>query len=218
MFEPLEFQTSDGFVIAASLGVPQEPFSEAVRPAVVFAHEGESDRSEWDAVAKACLSRGWVTLAYDMRGHGESSGTWQDEWYNEPGVIIEDLKAALAYIRNHEQVDGKRIAVVGASVGGNLACVASALCDIQTTVAISHKTPAIFSLAGFEELTFRSIFHLASQGDEAGDRAGWANEMFQRTTPPRRLEITDGSGHGVAIFGEDPAIPDRILEWLGKTL
>jgi dienelactone hydrolase len=218
MFERIEFQTSDGFTIAASVGIPPSSHPQPPMPAVVFVHEGESDRSEWASVTEACVARGWVTLAYDMRGHGESSGRWREEWYTEPGGIIADLKAALAYIGHRENVDSGRIAVVGSSVGGNLACVASALCDIQTTVALSHKTPAIFSLADSEELTFRSIFHLASQGDEDGDRARWANEVFQRTTPPRRLEISDGSGHGVAMFDEDPTVPDRILKWLSGTI
>lgn len=218
MFETIEFQTSDGFRIAASLGIPQAHFPGASNPGVIFFHEGESDRREWDSVAKACVSRGWATLACDMRGHGESSGSWRKEWYTESGGLIEDLKSALFYIRNHEHVDSGRIAVVGSSVGGNLACVASALCDIRTTVALSHKAPAIFSLADSESLTFRSVFHLASQGDEEGDRARWANEMFQQTIPPRQLEITGGSGHGVAIFDEDPTVPDRIIEWLDKTL
>ena len=216
VFESVTFKTSDEFTIAASLGIP-DVATESM-PAVIFIHQGGSNRGEWEEIAKDAFRKSWVTLAYDIRGHGESSGTWTSAWYNDPDNAPNDLKAAIAYLKDRRKVDGDRIAVVGASVGGNLACVASALYDVRTAVAISHKTSAVSNLAGQGSLEFRSIFHLSSEGDQSGQRAAWATELYEQTDEPRKLEITGGSGHGVGIFETDATVPVRILEWLQETL
>jgi len=216
IFETIHFRTEDNFNIAASLGNPNTVESRI--PAVIFIHQGGSAKQEWRSVAKQAFRQGWATFAYDIRGHGESSGQWKNAWYDDPNNAPLDLVAAIDYLKKLPNIDGDRIAVVGASVGGNLACVASALYEVKTAVAISHKTSAIYNLAGRDELEFRSIYHLSSTGDQGGQRARWATELFEETSEPRKLEITRGSGHGVSIFNSDRTIPDRILEWLRETL
>ena len=216
VFQRIEFETSDRFKIVASLGVPSSNSTSV--PAVIFIHQGGSTRKEWESVAKKVFREGWVTLAYDIRGHGESSGQWSNTWYDDPTNAPNDLKAAIVYLKAIGKVDAKRIAVVGASVGGNLACVASALYGIQSAVAISHKTSAVYNLAGKTDLDFRSIYHLSSESDQGGQRARWATELFEETEGPRKLELTSGSGHGVSIFRRDPSITDRIVGWLKETL
>ena len=216
VFETIEFKTADDFTIAASLGIP-ETLSEPL-PVVIFVHQGGSTRREWESVAKRVFRQGMATLAYDIRGHGQSSGRWTNAWYDDPDNAPEDLKAAIEYAKNLARVADNRVAVVGSSVGGNLACVASARYGIKTAVAISHKTSAVFNLAGVDSLAFRSIYHISSQGDQGGQRARWATELFEQTAEPHKLEITRGSDHGVAVFRTAPTVPDRILQWLQDTL
>ena len=214
-FENVQFSSSDGFTIAATLGIPAEPTGVAV----VFIHEGESDRSEWGDLPAKCLAEGWVTLAYDIRGHGASSGEWDDAWYSLPRFVTGDLKAAVTYLENLRQIDIGSIALVGSSVGGNVAC---AMSDhhpkIATTVSISAKTTAVQSLRNSAKLALDTVYHIASQGDEDGDRAAWAYELFQRTSSSRKLEIIQGSEHGVSCFDEDPTLPSRIIDWLVRTI
>ena len=216
VFETIQFETSDHFNIVASLGVP-ETRSQSL-PAVIFIHQGGSNRREWESVARRAFREGWVTLAYDIRGHGDSSGRWSNAWYDDPKNAPNDLTAAIEYLKTIEAVNAERIGVVGASVGGNLACVASALYGVKSAVAISHKTSAVFNLAGEETLEFRSIYHMSSESDQGGQRARWATELFEQTAEPRKLEIAKGSGHGVSIFRRDASIPDRIIQWLRETL
>ena len=217
VFENITFKTADNFTIAASLGLPRSA-NETPKPVVIFIHQGGSNRSEWEAEAKRAFREDWVTLAYDIRGHGDSSGTWTNAWFDDPNNAPEDLKAAIEYVKALTNTDNARIAVVGASVGGNLACVASARYGVKTAVAISHKTSAITNLAGVSSLSFRSIYHLSSQSDQGGQRAKWASDLFEQTAEPRKLEIVNGSGHGVSVFKTDATVPDRILQWLRDTL
>jgi len=63
------------------------------------------------------------------------------------------------------------------------------------------------------------VFLIASELEQDGQRAVWASELYAMTEEPRQLEIVDGSaGHGVAIFDDDPALQQQILDWLLKTL
>jgi hypothetical protein len=65
----------------------------------------------------------------------------------------------------------------------------------------------------------RSVFMIASELEEDGKRAVWAQEIFNAADNPRQIEIVSGSNrHGVSIFSDDPALQDKILSWLVNTI
>ncbi len=214
----ITFTTSDGILIS---GTHRRP---AARPgtklsAVILIHQGNSSRSEWNPYLSAFTTAGYATLAYDIRGHGLSGGTFITSDYNNPNTVPKDLIAALAYVRAQPSTESTRVGIVGASVGGNLACVASQKRWVKTAVNLSGKTTAVRNLAAESELDLESIFHISSSGDQNGKRAIWANELHGFTASPRHIEIVSGSSaHGVSILAADPTLLDRIIAWLNTTL
>ena len=130
----VSFQTEDSN-IAGNLTVPEGkgPF-----PAViVLAGSGPFDRngdvdartvaaanatgqsapalsSTYRDIAYALAREGFVTLRYDKRGIGNSTGEGGD--FPEPS--LRDLKAAVAFLKDNPAVDPGRIALVGHSIGG----------------------------------------------------------------------------------------------------
>ncbi len=193
-------------------------------PTVILIHQGGSDRSEWNSFSRKLLERNYVTLAYDVRGHGKSDSVKRIyRLFNDPGQAPLDLQAVLRKLRSLDFVDKKRIAIVGASIGANLACVASGIQDygIKTAVAISGKTSAVYNLAGVknrEDLAMKSIFFVSSL-ESNGARADWAKELYEQTDEPRQLKIIDKSeAHGVVIFKDAPEVESSIISWLSKTL
>ena len=168
------------------------------------------------------LDEGFVFLAIDIRGHGDSEGVANyPEIFNNPEQAPNDILAALKYLKSLDNVDSSRIAIVGSSIGSNLACVASGKSEfgIKTAVAISGKTEAVYNLAGGKKgLEFKSIFYISSKNDGNGNRAKWAQELYDLTKEPRKIEITEGSGHGVSIFKDDQEIESKIFDWLVTTL
>lgn len=222
--ESLRLVTTDGVSISALLREPAG--TSAGRPAVIFVHQGGSSKAEWTStdLFQRVVGEGWLALAYDIRGHGDSGGQADiSTLFDDPAQAPLDLLASIDFLQKHQRVDDARIAVVGASIGSNLACVAvgNDAFAVKTAVAISGKTSAVFNLAGGEDQipNLSSVYHIASELEQDGQRAEWASEMYGLTRGPRKLEITAGSsGHGVSIFNDDSSLQMRILAWLQETL
>lgn len=223
----VSFTTQDGIKIMADYRIPATTTNGSTKhPAVIFIHQGGSSKEEWTSrqLYNQVVAHKMAALAYDVRGHGESGGKADfSTLFNDPAQAPLDLKAAIGFLIDTGLVDQDRIAIVGASIGSNLASMAigSDAFNIKTAVAISGKTSATYNLAGLSpnEMSFKSIYHIASENEQGGQRAIWANELFSITNAPRLLEIIEGSSrHGVAIFADDPSLETRILKWLLETL
>jgi hypothetical protein len=70
--------------------------------------------STYRDIAEALAPEGMVTLRYDKRGAGNSTGNGGD--FPEPS--LRDLKATVAFLKDNPSVDPGRIALVGHSLGG----------------------------------------------------------------------------------------------------
>ena len=220
----IEFSTDDNITIVATVSEPNNVKDNTA--AVIFIHQGGSSRQEWTSleIFRQISEQGMLALAYDVRGHGESSGEADfSTLFDDPLQAPRDLAAAIDWLEQSGHVDMSRIAIVGASIGANLACVAAGSRDfnIKTAVAMSGKVSAVYNLAGGEEkLTdLKSVFLIASELEQDGQRAIWASELYAMTEAPHQLEVVAGSsGHGVAVFADDPTLQERILDWLLRTL
>ncbi len=213
-------ETEDGKNVRGSLRAPD--VAEGQRsPAVVLIHQAGSDRSEWDGLVEMLDSKGYVTLAYDVRGHGTSDPIRGgiSSLFNDPDLAPLDLNAALDFLRNLDSVDPERVAVVGASVGANLAAMSTYRFDVKTAVAISAKESAVFALGGTVGGHLQSVFYIASELEQGGARAGWAYSLSQLTEAPTRVRIVNGSrSHGVSVFADDVTVMSEIVSWLEETL
>ncbi|MCX5995238.1 MAG: alpha/beta fold hydrolase, partial [Chloroflexi bacterium] len=145
----VSFQTEDSN-ITGNLTVPEGkgPF-----PAVIvisgsgpFDRNGDVDPRSAEAlalsstyrdIAYALAREGFVTLRYDKRGIGNSTGEGGD--FPEPS--LRDLKAAVAFLKDNPAVDPERIALVGHSLGGLWALMEAAE-DPDIAAVCLMATPA----------------------------------------------------------------------------
>ena len=70
--QTVSINSPDGVVLVGSLFGSDKPNS----PALLLLHQWESDRHSWDDFAKQLQSDGFVVLAIDGRGFGESTKKW----------------------------------------------------------------------------------------------------------------------------------------------
>ncbi|WP_418607867.1 alpha/beta hydrolase [Georgenia sp. SUBG003] len=106
--EHVSFPTTDGELLAGWY-VPSRNGA-----AVVLLHGSGATRASVVDHADVLAAAGYGVLAFDARGHGDSTGRgmrWG--WYGDT-----DVDAAVAYLAERADVDAGHIAAVGLSMGG----------------------------------------------------------------------------------------------------
>lgn len=107
---------SEGHKLAGLLYSPREAAAGDSRPAVVLC-VGYTYIKEMvmPDIAKRLNQAGYVALAFDYRGFGQSEGP---RWRLMPQEQVNDIRAALTFVGEQPHVDPNRLAVLGISLGG----------------------------------------------------------------------------------------------------
>lgn len=120
------FFSRDGVNIAGEIYMEGNPDERAKAPAIVLCQglSGEK-RKVLPEIAPAFAAAGYVTLAFDYCGCGES-GDRRDRPYVFPSERVEDALSAIAYMAQLPFVDHSRIGLYSISYGGPVAIHAGA--------------------------------------------------------------------------------------------
>lgn len=116
----VEFRAPDGVRLVGHLRVPSG--KPGPRPAIVLSNAMTSvkEQSVNAGYAQRLAVSGFVTLAFDQRGFGESGGS--PRLHEDNGKRLDDLHVAVSYLTSLESlVDPERIGAMGVSIGGGLA-------------------------------------------------------------------------------------------------
>ena len=199
--------------------------AENARAAVLLLHMMPSTKESWDAFADGLEKIGLSSLAIDERGHGESvmkNGEKID--YRDMDDQTEkkrDVEASVAWLAKKTGLPFSKIAVVGASIGANLAI----------RYAYDHpECPAAVSLSpGLDYRGVRTpdavegmaeglpVFIAVSSEDSASAASVHELESLE-TAANVETVILEGAGHGTTMFEHDHAFMDASIEWLSKRL
>ena len=118
MYSQISLKTLDGKKLAANLFE-----STNARGGVVFLHMMPATKSSYTDLAQRFQNLGWEGIAVDFRGHGASDGgpegylEFSDLQHQEKYL---DIDAAVNYLKSRH-IDESDIAIIGASIGANLA-------------------------------------------------------------------------------------------------
>jgi dipeptidyl aminopeptidase/acylaminoacyl peptidase len=80
-------------------------------PALIVGHGAGSRRARHEAFCREACKRGFVVLALDFRGHGDSGG-------EADGPMEQDILTAARFLRAQPAVDPNRLCYRGSSMGG----------------------------------------------------------------------------------------------------
>ncbi len=126
-------------------------------PAVILCHGLTSCKENYADLAKFLRRQGFVALAFDCRGHGESDGGLD-------GQAWQDVGTALAYLRTRSEVDPEHIGAVGASMGAhNALCAAAEHPELRTVVALCTASEIILQYGLFDPEHWHEIQHSGGQ-------------------------------------------------------
>ncbi|RYZ98681.1 MAG: alpha/beta fold hydrolase [Moraxellaceae bacterium] len=111
-YETLQLNGDDAAVIAGWYIAPtQQPGK-----VIVLIHGSGYDRRGTDFYARILIKQGYGILMYDLRNHGESSGSANT--FNRLDKMQSDLGRVLVYLQSEKHIEPQRIGVVGISLGG----------------------------------------------------------------------------------------------------
>ncbi len=203
----LTFNARDGALLAATYYPP------IVRPApaVLLLHQLGGSRADWDTFARKLQTQGYAALAIDLRGFGASAKP--EDWAKAP----DDVRSAWQVLLARPEVDqaNNRTAIVGASIGANLALmVGGSEPRVAAVAALSpgldyHGLNPSASMRDFGE---RPVYLVASKDDAYSYTS--AQSLAQLSLAAQTL-FFDAAGHGMAMF-QAPTLESTLVDWLNK--
>jgi pimeloyl-ACP methyl ester carboxylesterase len=155
---------------------------------------------------------GFAVLAFDFRGHGQSDGA------PDPPKASDDLRTALAFLASQAQVDGERIALVGASMGGMASVIVGAEePGVRTVVAISTSPGAggQYPDQVVDQISPRPFLAVGCDGDPITLPAR-VRQLYDLAGSPKEIVILGCNAHANDILESEAAqeLLDLLLQWL----
>jgi pimeloyl-ACP methyl ester carboxylesterase len=207
----VEIEADDGLTLIGDWYAVEEE-----APAVLLLHMLSSNRTAWEPLVPILVSEyGLNVLNIDMRGHGETGG--DRDWR----LAEQDVQTVIDWLREQDSVDSEHIALVGASIGSNLAIRGWANdARIATAVALSPGLDyrGVTTLDPVIENAGRPLLLVASRTDRASASA--VIELFSETTGDASVRLFEGGRHGTQLLDEETLAPTTVLigEWLAEHL
>jgi len=212
--QEVTFRTDDGVTIAGSLYLPAHP-----GPAVILLHAISRTRDDWSQVATRLADAGFVALSIDLRGHGASGPLPEGTDLNDLNRMVNDVKAARAFLASRREVSPNRIGIAGASIGANLAILYAAGDPAVRSIALLSAGIDYRGLrpeAALKKYGDRPAWLVASQEDNYA--ANSARQLAGSGPGVRDLRIVNGAGHGTTMLTRQPELAGAILDWFKRTL
>ncbi len=219
--ERITFSTDDGITIVGDLYKAKEG-----SPCALLLHMMPATKESWATFAARLVDEGFTVLAIDLRGHGESSGTattpldyktFTDEAHR---ATIHDVEAAVRWLIRTQSVKDSRIAIVGASIGANLAIAFAAKHRPPgTVVALSpglvyhgvNTETAIYELAAMQKL------YLAASDDDEYSFSS-VRELAAMRPKMTILKELHNAGHGTTMLEKSPEFLEEVVQWVSKNV
>lgn len=161
------------------------------KTAVICSHESNATKAIWSltGMPQRLAQRGYMVLAYDFRGYGESASGGKLNY-------DADTKAAIAFAR---QQGATTIVLLGASMGGSISLKVAATETVAAVISLS--APEHFVVFPLNDSDIQAIkapkLFVNSDDDTYSDDT---KHMYQLASDPKKLQMYSGSAHGVAIF------------------
>lgn len=214
MIQDIDFPAEDGVMLKGTLYLSMD--TRQTLPAVALGHQYMSDRKSWDSFAVKLCEKGFVVLAFDFRGWGESQGA------RNIGEIDRDMLGAVKYLSNFSRVDRNKIGAAGASMGGMAAVLAAAQTQVVKAVAAVSSPPSWQGLEpakAVAALQPRPLLVITADLDAGLDVAS-AKEIFDNAGEPKQWIILNTDKHGTEIFdtSEKHKLEEALLAFFTSNL
>jgi dienelactone hydrolase len=231
---------ADGAILRASYYAAAAP-----GPGVLLFHQSNRTRQSWDEVAHRLAAAGINTLTVDMRGTGESGGSY-DKWTGptpaeKKKTWTEDIELAWQFLASQPGVRRELIGVGGAGVDGVDNAVQTArrhAQQVKSLALLSGETlqdnlqflhqasqlPELFVVADDDEYpptveAMKLLYVTATSASRKFIHYPAASEVPWIWYEPIDMgRVPANGGHGTDLFKGHPELPGTIVDWFTTTL
>ena len=236
----VDLKATDGTILKASYYAASAP-----GPGVLLFHQSNRTRQSWDGVAQQLAAAGIHTLTVDMRGIGDSGGSY-DKWTGpEPAehkkTWTEDIELAWQYLSSQPNVRHDVIGVGGAGVDGvdNAVEIARRHAqEVKSLVLLSGETLQN-NLRFLSQASQLPELFVVSDDDEYPPTVEAMELMYVTASSSSRQlihynterkgswvwyepvdmgRVAASGGHGTDLFKGHPELPATIVDWFANTL
>jgi dienelactone hydrolase len=209
------FRTEDGVTLT---GTWYEPSTRS-GPAVVLVHMLHRSRHDWEGLATRLAADGIGALAFDLRGHGDSTGSIPPD--GESDGFQQDVAAARRFVLGRPDLSGRRIGIIGASLGAALAVLDAADSPAISTVALLSASTEYRGLridSALKKFQGRVLL-VYSDDDPYAQRS--ARDLIKLQGPSgaaRETLALHHAGHGTNMLTAEPTLAASLADWIKKTI
>jgi len=181
---PVQFTTQDHVQLAGVL------YGNGGTTAIICSHEHPGSKAQWNDSVPWFAARGYMVLAYDFRGWGESGGTF------DASQADKDVFAAIAFVHSR---GAKKVILLGASMGADISLITASKTPVAGVITLSPEYLFGLNNTQIKAISVPKLFINSVDDGYADD----TQQIFQNAQPPKELHLYPGSAHGVAIFSTD---------------
>ena len=215
----------------SSVGYLSKPDGKGPHPSVILIHELNGLVQRGKETADSFADEGYVALAVDLYSGRTGSNPQENmalvrETLAEPAALIDNLNAAVNYVKNQGGSNGK-VATIGWCYGGGVALTYALGGDHHDATAIFYgrllADPAQLAHVNHE---FYGTFVEIDRGIPITDGENFV-ETLRAADIPNDVHIYDGVNHGFWLYVDrdpknntEPAIDawNRLKQFLQRTL
>ena len=213
----INFNTGDGVKIVGNWLCPA-----GAAYAALLLHMMPAVKESYAPLQKALEASGVASFAIDLRGHGESTQDARGEILDYKNFTDAqhqasrlDVDAAFNFLKSKE-FDENKIALVGASIGANLAIDAMARYkEIKRAVALSPGLDyrGVKTDSAIKNLNSgQKIWLIAGQNDEYSAQSVAALHKIKEISS--QLTVFPGPDHGTNLFSSQKTLVADIVKFI----
>ncbi|GAA5130063.1 alpha/beta fold hydrolase [Luteolibacter yonseiensis] len=228
-YESVDFKSADGTALHGWFIPAKSKTPQTAKGTVVFSHGNTGSVGHHLGFCVWLAEAGYNVLLYDYRGFGKSGGS-----VDRRGMI-DDVKAAFAYVRKRPDIDPEKLISYGHSLGGAQSVTAlgespvkglraividGAFASYQAMARIiggqlgaSLVTDELSPRDFVKKLTPTPLLVVHGTRDEIVP-VSQGKQLYEAAGEPKTLFEVKAGRHGTALSNDNGAYRKKMIEWL----
>jgi len=229
--EKVSFLTDDKVLIAGTYySTSTSNKNTSAADAIILLHMLGRDRNDWNTFASTLSNNnnGYTVLSLDLRGHGQSVNhngkaiSFQSFTLDDFNKMVLDVKAAKQFLVTQKGINSNNIAIVGASIGANVALKYAVLDPSIKAIVLLSPGLDYKGVRTSDAITkFMNPIYIAATGKDS--IAGTDPQtLCNMINCGNKLKVyQDSNSHGTDMFLDsslNPPLGSVIISWLNESI